>query len=396
VSAPAQLTVLSAPAILEPPAPQTAHVGDTVVLNVVAGGDAPLGYQWLFAGAPITWATGPSLTLSGVGRPQAGPYSVLVSNQVGSVTSAPITLTIATGPNCPGTPPGLVAWWRGEGNAYDYAGTNDLTFIGAAYAPGEVGQAFALDGSTSYLAAISNPPTPVGTNDFSIELWACFAAMLPSVMGGDGSVAFIGCDEGFGVHNKWLFGQGGDRLYFYLNGPAIGAHFLAQATFTPVTNQWYHLALTRSGSVYRTYVNGAQLSAETNSLPIPAINAPFTIGQAQGLFMDGLLDEISLYNRALGASEIQAIYQAGAQGKCGLEGGLAIRLQAQAGADGKVTIRITGGQVGATLTVEATEDFKQWTPVGSVVASQGVQSFIDPTLVLPPERYYRVSQTHNP
>ena len=171
---------------------------------------------------------------------------------------------------------------------------------------------------------------------------------------------------------------------------------LAQAPFSPVTNQWYHLGLTKAGGLYRIYVNGIQASAETNKLPVPAADAPLTIGQAQDLFMDGLLDEISLYNRALGASELQAIYQAGAQGKCGLESGSAIRLQAQVGADGRVTILITGGQIGATLTVEATGDFKQWAPVGSVVVSQDVQSFTDPTPLLPPERYYRVSQTVNP
>ena len=390
VSAPAQLIVLSAPAILQTPLPQTAHVGDTVILNVVASGDGPLQYHWLFAGQPITWATQPSLTLNGVGRPQAGAYSVLVSNLVGSVTSSPVNLSIVNGPGCSGVPPGLVAWWRGEGDSYDYAGTNDLNFIGAAYASGEVGQGFALDGSSSYLVSMGNPPVLAGTNDFSIEFWANFGTVLPSVMGGDGSIAFIGCDEGSGLHNKWLFGQGGDQLYFYVNGPNTGVHFLAQAEFTPNTNLWYHLALTKQGGVYRTYVNGGQLSAETNALPIPVVNAPLTIGQAQGLFMDGLLDEVSLYNRALGANEIQAIYQAVAQGKCGLDSTTGVQLHAQLRSDGKVTLLITGGQIGSSVTVEATEDLRQWTPLGQIVRSQSVDSYIDPTPVLPMARFYRV------
>jgi hypothetical protein len=390
VSAPAQLTVLAAPGILQPPLPQTAHVGDTVILNVVAGGDGPLHYEWLFAGKPITWGSQPSLTLSGVGRPQSGAYSVLVSNQVGAVSSSPVTLTIINGPNCPGTPPGLVAWWRGEGNAYDYAGTNDLNFIGAAFGSGKVGQGFALDGAISYLVTIGPPPVPTGTNDFSIEFWADFATVLPSVMVGDGSVVFVGCDEGSGLHNKWLFGQGGDQLYFYVNGPDVGAHFLAQAEFTPTTNLWYHLALTRQAGVYRTYVNGAQLSAEMNTLPIPVVNAPLTMGQAQGLFMDGLLDEVSLYNRALGANEVQAIYQAGASGKCDLESTTGIQLQAQLTSDGKITLLIRGGQIGSSVTVEATGDLKQWTPLGQVVRTLSVDSFIDPTPLLPQVRFYRV------
>jgi hypothetical protein len=33
-------------------------------------------------------------------------------------------------------------------------------------------------------------------------------------------------------------------------------------------------------------------------------------------FVNGSLDELSLYNRALSASEVQAIFSAGAGGKC--------------------------------------------------------------------------------
>jgi hypothetical protein len=213
--------------------------------------------------------------------------------------------------------------------------------------------------------------------------------VLPSVIGGDGSIAFIGCDEGPGVLNKWLFGQGGGQLYLYLNGPDTGAHFIAQASFLPATNQWYHLALTRRSGVYRAYTNGAQGSIETNSLPIPAINAPLTIGQAQGLFMDGRLDEVSVYNRALEPGEVQAIYEGGSLGKCGLDTGVSISLQARLGAGGKVTILITGGEPGASVSVEATEDFEQWTILGTVVMSQETQTFTDPTPVLPRARFYR-------
>ena len=232
-SAPVQLTVLAPAVILVPPAPASAHVGGDVTFNVGVSGDPPLAYQWYFNGTPITWAVGPSLTLSAVGRPQAGAYSVAVGNPAGSVTSAPVALTILTGPDCSDAPAGMLAWWRGEGNAYDYAGTNDLTFVEAAYAPGEVGQAFALNGATSYLTTPANGLAPSGTNDFSIEFWANFTALKPSTMAGDGSVAFIARDEGLGDLNKWVFGFGGGTLYFYVNGPGLGPNFLAQAPSSP-------------------------------------------------------------------------------------------------------------------------------------------------------------------
>ena len=388
-SAPVQITVLSPAAILEPPAPESAHVGGDVTFSVNAAGDLPLAYQWFFNGAAITWATGPSLVLSGVGRPQAGTYSVVAGNPAGSVTSAPVALAILTGPDCPGAPTGMVAWWRGEGNAYDYAGTNDLTFIEPAFASGEVGQAFALDGSTSYLTTPASGLMPPGTNDFSIELWANFTALTPSTMAGDGSLALIARDEGLGDRNKWLFGLGGGVLYFYLNGPGLGPQFPAQAPFTPTTNQWHHLAVTRGGAVFRIYIDGAQASVETNNMAIPAANAPLTIGQAQGLFMPGLLDEISIYNRALAPAEIQAIYQAGSQGKCSTSQPLAI---ASAGfnSSGKFQFQVIGGQSGSTIEVQSSTDLTNWVNAWQAVLGSNPLLFIDPATTMSQQRYYRI------
>jgi hypothetical protein len=397
-SPPATLNVLGPPAITAEPQSQTASVGTAVTFQVTAAGSVPLSYQWSFEGAALQGATNASLMLTNVTRAQAGSYSVVISNAVGSVTSTPpAVLTIATGVACPGTPPGMVAWWRGEWSTADYAGTNDAVFEGAVgYGPGEVGEAFLFDGESSYLQVPNSPLWALGTNDFSIEFWANLSEVYGSLPGGVGSIGFIGQDEGPGARNKWFFGFGGQELYFCINVPALGPHLVAPAAVSIVSNQWYHLAVTRESGAFRIYNNGVQVSAETNSLAVPLVSAPLTIGQVDGFYMNGLLDEVSVYNRALGTSEIQAIYQAGSQGKCGLESGVSVSLQVQVGPDRKVTIRITGAQIGATLTVEATSDFKQWAPVGSVVASQDVQSFIDPTPVLPPERFYRVSQTINP
>jgi len=49
----------------------------------------------------------------------------------------------------------------------------------------------------------------------------------------------------------------------------------------------------------------------------PEASAPLTIGQAeQQYFMDGWLDEIAIYNRALADDEIQSIFNVGHGGRC--------------------------------------------------------------------------------
>jgi subtilisin-like proprotein convertase family protein len=73
------------------------------------------------------------------------------------------------------TPPlwGMVAWWKGEGNANDSAGTNNGTLIGGlGFAPGEVGQAFNFKDTNGYVFVPASPQLNVGTNSgFTVEAW---------------------------------------------------------------------------------------------------------------------------------------------------------------------------------------------------------------------------------
>jgi PKD repeat protein len=82
------------PTILTPPQSQMALAGADVTFGVVAGGTAPLSYQWRFNGIPVNGATNSNLYLSAVQTNQAGYYSVVVGNLAGSATSAAALLTL--------------------------------------------------------------------------------------------------------------------------------------------------------------------------------------------------------------------------------------------------------------------------------------------------------------
>ncbi len=79
--------------ILTNPIRQRALESNSVTLNVTATG-APLYYQWRKDGTNISGATGPSLTLSPVRLGDAGVYSVVVSNVLGTVVSADAPLVV--------------------------------------------------------------------------------------------------------------------------------------------------------------------------------------------------------------------------------------------------------------------------------------------------------------
>jgi len=118
VAAPLVLTGLPPLIVTAPPA-RTVAAGATATFAVIATGSPTLGYQWRRAGVPITGnasATTASLILANAQAADAALYDVVVTNSVGSVTSAAATLavtpaapTIATAPVAQTVAPGAVA-----------------------------------------------------------------------------------------------------------------------------------------------------------------------------------------------------------------------------------------------------------------------------------------------
>lgn len=207
-------------------------------------------------------------------------------------------------------PNGLIGWWTGDSNTVDLVNGNDATLVsGATYGSGEVSNAFSFNGTSSYAEVPDNGLWAFGTNAFTIELWANFAAST-------GQRAFVGSDTGGGTVNKWIFWLNNGVLQFHINGSPGGADFVGTTPFSPNLSQWYHLAVARNGTSYVFYINGAPVSTNTDSRAVPDANAPLTFGAAEGsLFFAGQLDEISIYNRALTAGDISNIFNAGAAGK---------------------------------------------------------------------------------
>ena len=63
-------------------------------LEPVVSGYPPLSFQWQFNGIPIPWATNSDVTLTNVQFSNEGTYSLIVSNQYGTITSSNAFLNI--------------------------------------------------------------------------------------------------------------------------------------------------------------------------------------------------------------------------------------------------------------------------------------------------------------
>lgn len=230
-------------------------------------------------------------------------------------------LCSACAQDCVVPPAGIVAWWTANNHSRDVVGGHDGVLVGGAgYVPGSVRRGFRLFGAPSYVEVPDSDDWNLSDREFTIEFWVMWNTVRDSIIGLPDTI-FIGNDESGGEHNKWFFARGGGVLNFHVNSPSLGPIFFCQTPFTPVAGVWYHLVLTRQGSTFKVYANGELLLTEQRELIIPDANAPLTFGQAEGLgFIDGILDEMTLYHRALSHNEIQMIYQAGTAGKCILGG----------------------------------------------------------------------------
>lgn len=303
------------PQISSNPVDETIYEGQTASFTVGATGSQPLSYQWYLDGTnALAGATNSELDLANVQASQAGSYSVAVSNGAGSTNSQAATLTVnVLSGNCLTPPSGLVAWWRGEGDATDSIGGNNGTLNnGVSFVNGEVGSAFSFNGVNQYVEVPATSALNL-TNDLTLEAWVNVAGYSANdslvILSKDCPFCFVQYALGMdNVNGHWVFdsllGHGGS--YTVLTG----------ATAVQL-GTWYHVAMTFDGSNLDLYVNGTLDGTVASAPPLPT-SQPFMIGGlSSGPFdFHGLVDEVSIYNRALAAGEVQSVFEAGNLGKC--------------------------------------------------------------------------------
>ncbi len=89
------------PVITDYPIGRTAMNGSHFALSVLAQGTAPLAYQWLRNGLPLTndvrltGAQGPVLNIDPARTNDTGSYTVAITNSSGSTTSTPVTVNVS-------------------------------------------------------------------------------------------------------------------------------------------------------------------------------------------------------------------------------------------------------------------------------------------------------------
>lgn len=139
----------------------------------------------------------------------------------------------------------------------------------------------------------SSVNAPSLSGDFTIEFKVKFNSLAANT-------SILGSDAGGGNSNKWMINYGGwgNTLTFHSNNTS-GTSIANSFAWTPSTGTWYSIALSRSGSSLRAFVNGTQIGSTLSmSGAVPNASRPLVIGQdGEGWgWLNGAIDEFRLTN----------------------------------------------------------------------------------------------------
>ena len=179
---------------------------------------------------------------------------------------------------------------------------NNGTVHGATWNPrGKLGGCLNFNGFNNYVQVNREV-----SNDFSIAFWAQTTAAGATGSWRQGS-GLVDGSVGSGA-NDFGVTLDGDQCAFGVGDPDT-----AIFSTTPIDDgQWHYCVATRTRSTgaMQLYMDGfleATGAGGTNSLTSPAY-LHFGSLQSDGGFFNGNLDDIRIYNRALGNLEISALY----------------------------------------------------------------------------------------
>jgi hypothetical protein len=204
------------------------------------------------------------------------------------------------------TIPDLVSYWRFEGNANDDWGNNHGTVTGASLVNGRFGKAYEFDADGEMVEVPDHPSLQLEEQNMSILVWF-YVYNAPSIRSITTKAnPFTG--NGFG-----MFVMEPDDLIdvYYIQG----ASYFAPERYTK--NKWTHITLTQiydpslSQSTLKFYINSNPSSVEGNILhSADTSGSNLIIGSyiIPGYEINGIIDEVMIFNRTLTDDEIEYIY----------------------------------------------------------------------------------------
>lgn len=293
----------------------------------------------------------------------------------------------------------VIADSSGNGNDGTWVDSADNDVTGETTV-GTVGTALTFDGTDDYIDISATAAGTGSYEDWTISTWY---KSNTTTISDDQYITVFGDPIG-GNNDVFLIAVGDDAGYekairvFLNSNPSSGSNYYGTSDVNDMN--WHHIVVTRNKAVggdINIYVDGVLES--NNEVADDIENYTFTIaghsyiGDDPGATetVNGILDDVRLYNRTLSASEVTALYDIGtppadiASGLAGhwtldeTSGGVIADSSGNGnngtwidGTNNDVTEETTTGTVNTTFTFDGTDDYID---VGAGINFTGEQSF---------------------
>jgi hypothetical protein len=212
-----------------------------------------------------------------------------------------------------GADSGLIAWYPMDtlsvagvtpdatGNGHDATCTATLCPV---LVPGHLGMAVSFDGSTQFLQ-VADSPVFHTTGPYTLAVWVN-PGRVPEFFDN-----ILGKPLGVASADSWALDIANPGVAeFFTNDDMSTMDHLASPGDLPI-GAWSHVAAVWNGTDKRLFVNGTEVAASAwsstqyDTHPV-VIGADIDNGVVDG-WLQGLLDDVRIYGRALSAKEIAAL-----------------------------------------------------------------------------------------
>lgn len=305
---------------------QVGLVGGTSSFSVTMPNVTGYAYQWQLNNVDLPGKTGPTLTLNNLQTADAGNYTVRVTLGTDSATSAPAVLKVLPVPSSAYAAAvlrdGPAAYWRFSETgtattAVDTAGFQDLTYFGMTGT--ELGQPGALKSDTDTAVGFSPftlsfaeralTPELNDVRAFTLEAW-----VKPEYFG-----AYRLIDASFTLPTRGyrleLLASGALRFRTAASPNPSGETWTDLTGGMAIEGDWTYVVGTYDGTTKRLYVNGVLVGEQAVEV-WPSLGLVFRVGAGNGpqtspgAILDGGIDEVAFYRKALSPQAVADHYRA--------------------------------------------------------------------------------------
>ncbi len=192
---------------------------------------------------------------------------------------------------------GLLAYYRLDGDGEDVFGGNNATASNSRIwsSPGIILTAANFTLGDDELTAPHNASLQPST--ISVSAWIYSESIVNNV-----GIVVKNPDD----FNTWSLFQASTGL-IWRGGGTTDTLVIPETR----TGQWFHLVATQTGTTSKLYINGLLNQSGTTTSAIGSTTSVLAIGYGFTNFLDGLVDEVGIWDRVLGTAEITELYNDG-------------------------------------------------------------------------------------